>query len=260
MRFSEPDLHSTAHRPTTVAVIPARLASTRLPRKVLRDIAGKPMLQWIVEAALASPLLDRVVVATDSEEVMTLARQQGWQALLTSPDLQSGSDRVHAAAQQFAGDIIVNIQGDEPMLRPAHIAALLAPFTRDGADAQVSTLWTPCTPEEVADPNAVKVTLAEDGRALYFSRSTIPHDRDHAGGILYRKHLGLYAYRRAALDRFATLPPHPLEIAERLEQLRLLAHGIPIHVEQTPHTTIGVDTEADLQRVAALLSRRADRL
>jgi 3-deoxy-manno-octulosonate cytidylyltransferase (CMP-KDO synthetase) len=238
----------------TLAVIPARLASTRLPRKVLREIAGKPMLQWIVEAALASPQLDRVVVATDSEEVMAVAARHGWEAMLTSPELQSGSDRVHAVAQQIPSDIVVNIQGDEPMLRPAHIAALLAPFTRPGIDAQVTTLWTPCTEEEIADPNAVKVVLAEDGRALYFSRSTIPYDRDRLGGIVYRKHLGLYAYRREALERFAALPPHPLETTERLEQLRLLTHGIPIYVERTPFTTIGVDTELDLQRVANLLS------
>lgn len=247
---------SAAKRPSTLAVIPARVASTRLPRKVLRDIAGKPMLQWIVEAALSSPRLDRVIIATDSDEVMALAAERGWEAMLTSPDLQSGSDRVHAVSQQISAEIVVNIQGDEPMLRPAHIDALLAPFDRSGIDAQVTTLWTPCTPEEVNDPNAVKVVLADDGRALYFSRSTIPFDRDRTGGILYRKHLGLYAYRRAALERFSALPPHPLETTERLEQLRLLTDNIPIYVEQTPHTTIGVDTEADLDRVAALLSAR----
>ena len=238
----------------TLAVIPARLASTRLPRKVLREIAGKPMLQWIVEAALASPKLDRVVVATDSDEVMALAAERGWEAMLTSPELQSGSDRVHALSQQIASEIVVNIQGDEPMLRPAHIDALLAPFDRSGIDAQVTTVWTPCTGAEITDSNAVKVVLAEDGRALYFSRSTIPFDRDRSGSVVYCKHLGLYAYRRAALERFAALPPHPLETAERLEQLRLLAHNIPIYVEQTPHTTIGVDTEADLERVAKLLT------
>lgn len=238
----------------TLAVIPARLASTRLPRKVLRELAGKPMLQWIVEAALASPKLDRVVVATDSEEILALAAAHGWEAMLTSPDLQSGSDRVYAVSRQIPSEIVVNIQGDEPMLRPAHIDALLAPFSRTGIDPQVTTLWTPCTSEEIADPNAVKVVLAEDGRALYFSRSTIPFDRDHAGNITYHKHLGFYAYRRAALARFASLPPHPLETTERLEQLRLLAHNIDIYVEQTPHTTIGVDTDADLVRVAAILT------
>lgn len=238
----------------TLAVIPARLASTRLPRKVLREIAGKPMLQWIVEAALASPKLDRVVVATDSEEVMALAAERRWEAMMTSPSLQSGSDRVHGVSREIPSEIVVNIQGDEPMLQPAHIDALLAPFDRPGIDVQVTTLWTPCTPEEIADPNAVKVVLAEDGRALYFSRSTIPFDRERSGNLTYRKHLGLYAYRRAALERFASLPPHPLEISERLEQLRLLAHNIPIYVEQTPYTTIGVDTEADLARVAPLLA------
>jgi 3-deoxy-manno-octulosonate cytidylyltransferase (CMP-KDO synthetase) len=245
-----------SRQPFILAVIPARLASTRLPRKVLRDIAGKPMLQWIVEAALAAPRLDRVVIATDSDEVLALAKEHGWEAIMTSPDLQSGSDRVHAVSQQIASDIVVNIQGDEPMLRPAHIDALLAPFDRAGIDAQVTTLWTPCTAEEIADQNAVKVVLAEDGRALYFSRSTIPFDRDRTGTTVYRKHLGIYAYRRATLQRFATLSPHPLEITERLEQLRLLAHNIPIYVEQTPYTTIGVDTEADLDRVAAILSAR----
>src|SRR6201996_8181332 len=175
----------------TLAVIPARLASTRLPRKVLREIAGKPMLQWIVEAALAAPQLDRVVVATDSDEVMALAAEHGWEAMLTSVNLQSGSDRVHAVSRQIPSQIVLNIQGDEPMLLPAHIDALLAPFERPAMDAHVTTLWTPCTPEEIADPNAVKVVLAEDGRALYFSRSTIPHDRDSAGRTTYCKHLGL---------------------------------------------------------------------
>lgn len=243
----------------TLAVIPARLASTRLSRKVLRDIAGKPMLQWIVEATLAAPRLDRVVIATDSDEVMTLAAHHGWEAMLTSPDLQSGSDRVHAVSREIPSEIVVNIQGDEPMLRTAHIDALLAPFDRAGIEAQVATLWTPCTPGEINDPNAVKVVLAEDGRALYFSRSTIPFNRDQSGRIGYRKHLGLYAYRRQALERFAALPPHPLETAESLEQLRLLAHNIPIYVEQTPHTTIGVDTEADLERVAAILASQSSR-
>ena len=160
---------------------------------------------------------------------------------------------MHAVSQQIPSEIVVNIQGDEPMLRPEHIDALLAPFDRAKIDAQVTTLWTPCAAAEIADPNAVKVVLAEDGRALYFSRATIPFDRDHSGDVVYRKHLGLYAYRRAALERFAALPPHLLETTERLEQLRLLAHNIPIYVEHTPYTTVGVDTEDDLERVAAIL-------
>jgi 3-deoxy-manno-octulosonate cytidylyltransferase (CMP-KDO synthetase) len=235
-----------------VGVIPARLESTRLARKVLRVIAGKPMLQWVVEAALACPGLDEVMVATDADEVMRLAEARAWRAMLTSPLLKSGSDRVHAVAQSIAGDIFVNIQGDEPLLRPEHIDALLAPFGRAATQAQVSTLWTDCNAAEAGDPNVVKLVLAEDGRALYFSRAAIPYSRDGRGAG-YRRHIGMYAYRRAALERFATLAPSALEETERLEQLRLLEHGIPIYAEYTPFPTIGVDTEADVARAAAAL-------
>jgi 3-deoxy-manno-octulosonate cytidylyltransferase (CMP-KDO synthetase) len=236
-----------------VGVIPARLESTRLPRKVLRVIAGKPMLQWVVEAALACPGLDEVMVATDADEVMRLAEARAWRAMMTSPLLKSGSDRVHAVAQSIAGDIFVNIQGDEPLLRPEHIDALLAPFGRAATQAQVSTLWTDCSAVEAGDPNVVKLVLAEDGRALYFSRAAIPYARDGKGWERYRRHIGMYAYRRASLERFASLAPGALEETERLEQLRLLEHGIPIYAEYTPFPTIGVDTEADVARAAAAL-------
>lgn len=247
---------SESERLRVVGVIPARLASTRLARKVLRTVAGKPMLAWVVEAARGCPRLDAVVVAADSEEVMALAAAQGWTAMLTSAALQSGSDRVHAVAQSVHADIYVNIQGDEPLLRPEHIEALLAPFARRAADAQVSTLWTDCTEHEVGDPNVVKVVLAEDGRALYFSRAAIPYPRDGVSAVRYAKHIGMYAYRRAALERFATLPPGRLEQVERLEQLRLLEHGVAIHAEYTPYPTVGVDTEADLERAAEVLANR----
>ena len=234
-----------------LGVIPARLASTRLPRKVLREIAGRPMLAWVYEAARACPQLNDVLIATDSEEVAALCRTHDWRYLLTSPDLTSGTDRVHAVAQQVAADIYVNIQGDEPLVLAEHLTALLRPFARP--EVQVTTIKTPCTPENIHNPNAVKVVTASDGRALYFSRSTIPHNRDGAPGLTYWKHIGLYAYRKAALDLFPTLPHSPLEHTERLEQLRFLENGIPIHVEITGHDTIGVDTEEDLQRVEALL-------
>ncbi len=237
-----------------VCVIPARLNSTRLPRKVLRTIAGKPMLAWVVEAARACSRLDDVIVATDSGEVMALAARHRWTAMLTSAALQSGSDRVYAAAKSVPADIYVNIQGDEPLLRPEHIEALLAPFERLDGDAQVSTLWTDCAADEVDDPNVVKVVLAEDGRALYFSRAAIPFHRDGPGASRHARHIGMYAYRAAALERFATLPPGRLEQTERLEQLRLLEHGIVIHAEYTPYPTIGVDTEADVERAAAALA------
>jgi 3-deoxy-manno-octulosonate cytidylyltransferase (CMP-KDO synthetase) len=236
-----------------VAVIPARLASTRLPGKVLRPIAGVPMLGWVYRAALACPQLDQVLIATDSSEVVAYADSEGWPSVMTSPDLTSGTDRVHAVSGLVDADIYVNIQGDEPLIRREHIDALLRPFALAAAD--VTTLSTPCSPAEVDDPNAVKVVTASDGRALYFSRASIPYNR----GISTppRKHLGLYAYRKAALARFAALPPSPLEMTERLEQLRLLENGINIYVEHTTFTTIGVDTEADLLAAEQVLQQLA---
>jgi 3-deoxy-manno-octulosonate cytidylyltransferase (CMP-KDO synthetase) len=195
--------------PRTLAVIPARLSSTRLPRKVLREIAGRPMLAWVYDAARACPQLDEVVIATDSEDVSALCEKNGWPFERTSADLPSGTDRVHAVAQRRDAEIYVNIQADEPMLTPGHISALLAPFAQPHVD--VTTLKVPCTPENIANPNAVKVVTALDGRALYFSRATIPYDRDGAGSATYWKHIGLYAYRRAALNRFAALAPSQLE-------------------------------------------------
>ena len=236
-----------------IGVIPARLASTRLPRKVLREIAGEPMLAWVYRAAQSCKLLDEILIATDSSEVMDFARQRGLAAVLTPADCASGTDRVYAVAQSVPADIYVNIQGDEPMLRPEHIAALLEPFAR--AEVEVATLATPCAADEIANPNAVKVVTAANGRALYFSRATIPYDRDGHGGVTYRKHMGFYAYRRAALQRFPKLPPSALEAAEKLEQLRFLENGIDIYVTETPHDTIGVDTEDDLRRVEEVLSR-----
>ena len=234
-----------------VAVIPARLASTRLPGKVLLPIAGVPMLGWVYRAALGCPQLDQVVIATDSQEVAAYADSQGWPSLMTSPDLASGTDRVHAVAAVIDADIYVNIQGDEPLLRSEHIDALLRPFALP--QAEVTTLSTPCSLPEVDDPNVVKVVTAGDGRALYFSRATIPYNRGIA--VAPRKHLGLYAYRKAALQRFAGLPPSPLEQAERLEQLRMLENGIAIYVEHTHLVTIGVDTAEDLQAAERTLQQ-----
>ena len=244
---------SSTH-PRIIGIIPARLASTRLPRKVLREIAGEPMLAWVYQAAKACPQLDEVVVATDSAEVQALCDQRGWRCLLTSPDLPSGTDRLYAVSRVIDADIYVNIQADEPLLLPDHITAILALFT--SADVDVTTPKVRCTSEDIANPNAVKVVTAIDGRALYFSRSTIPFDRDGQGKTTYWKHLGLYAYRRKALERFAALAPSELELSERLEQLRLLENGISIYVAETSHDTIGVDTEEDRQRVEAILLQR----
>jgi len=233
------------------AVIPARLSSTRLTRKVLRLIAGRPMVEWVWRAAHASGLMDPVLVATDSEEVASVCRQRAIPVVLTSPQCPSGSDRVREVARQIDADIYVNIQGDEPTLTPDFFPPLLALFDRP--EVEVATLSVRCPPHEIANPNAVKVVTALDGRALYFSRATIPFDRDQTGFTGYRKHLGIYAYRKAALERFAALPPSPLEGLEKLEQLRLLENNIALYVANAPRDTIGVDTEEDLARAEALL-------
>jgi 3-deoxy-manno-octulosonate cytidylyltransferase (CMP-KDO synthetase) len=178
---------------------------------------------------------------------------------MTSPDLPSGTDRIHAISHAYDADIYVNIQGDEPFLRPEHIAALLKPFSQPHVD--VTTVKVPCTPENITNPNAVKVVTATDGRALYFSRATIPYDRDASlrqGGTTpqYWKHIGLYAYRKAALLRFPALPPSTLERTERLEQLRFLENGISLYVEPTEFDTVGVDTETDLKVAEEMLLAR----
>jgi 3-deoxy-manno-octulosonate cytidylyltransferase (CMP-KDO synthetase) len=238
-----------------IAVIPARLASTRLPRKVLRQIAGRPMLAWVYDAARSSPLLADVVVATDCDEVLALCRQHGWNARMTSCEHRSGTDRVYEIARAVPAEVYVNVQGDEPLARPEHIAALLTPLADPAV--LVSTLRTPASAADIDNPNAVKVVTDSSGRALYFSRATIPYARDRSGEPRYFKHLGFYAYRRPALERFCSLPESSLERSERLEQLRFLENGIPIQVAETPYDTIGVDTEDDLRRVEELLKHRS---
>lgn len=235
-------------------VIPARLGSTRLSRKVLREIAGRPMVEWVWRAAAASGRMDPVVVATDCDEVAAVCRERGMRVAMTSPECASGTDRVYEVARQIDADIYVNIQGDEPTLTAEFFGPLLDLFVRP--EVEVGTLAVRCLPEEFANPNAVKVVTARDGRALYFSRAAIPFDRDGTGFAGYRKHLGIYAYRKAALERFAALEPSPLEKLERLEQLRLLENGMGIYVAEAPGDTIGVDTEEALTRAEAMLRGR----
>jgi 3-deoxy-manno-octulosonate cytidylyltransferase (CMP-KDO synthetase) len=239
---------------SVVGVIPARLGSTRLRRKVLRLIAGLPMIEWVYRAARDSGLVDTVLIATDSEEVAAVCLERELPVVLTSPECASGSDRVREVAALVPGDIYVNIQGDEPTLTPQFFPPLLALFDRP--EVQVATLAVRCGLEDIANPNAVKVVTAADGKALYFSRATIPYDRDAEGCGGYRKHLGIYAYRRAALEQFSALPPGWLERVERLEPLRLLENGIDIYVAAAPADTIGVDTEEDLARAEAVLLER----
>lgn len=237
----------------TVVVIPARLASTRLPRKMLREIAGKPLVGWVYEAVCSSPLLADVIIATDSEEIMAVCRQFGWNARLTSPTHCSGTERVHEISNSTTADVYLNVQGDEPLVHSEQIATLLNVMT--DSSIQVGTLKTPCPPEDISNPSAVKVVTVAVGRALYFSRATIPFDRD-GGGSHYFKHLGLYAYRKSALDFFVSQPESALEKSERLEQLRFLENGIPIYVGETPYDSVGVDTEEDLRRVTEILRQR----
>jgi 3-deoxy-manno-octulosonate cytidylyltransferase (CMP-KDO synthetase) len=236
----------------TLGVIPARLASSRLPRKVLREIAGRPMIWHVWDRARRAPALDEVLVATDSDEVADACARLGIPALLTSPAHPSGTDRVWEVSRQRAADVYVNIQGDEPLVTAGHLELLVAPF-RQRPDTQVSTLCIRATPEEVPRPSVNKVVRDAEGRALYFSKYPIPYDRDGLQPIRY-KHVGLYAYRGEALERFHGLPPSPLERAECLEQLRFLENGIPIVVMETEEPTIGVDTEEDLRAVQAILA------
>lgn len=235
-----------------IAVIPARLASTRLPRKMLREIAGKQLIGVVYEAVRSSPLLAEVIIATDSEEIMKVCREHDWKAQMTSPAHRSGTERVHEVSARETADVYINVQGDEPLIRPEHIATLLQ--VMENSEAQVGTLITPAADVDIQNPNAVKAVADLGGRALYFSRATIPFDRDGAQPR-YFKHLGLYAYRKTALDRFVNLPESSLEKSERLEQLRFLENGIPIFVGKTSHDSVGVDTEEDLQRVIGILRK-----
>lgn len=233
-----------------IAIIPARLASTRLPRKMLREIAGKPLIGVVYEAVSRSSLLADVTIATDSEEILSVCREHGWKARMTSSAHSSGTERVHEISADVAAELYINVQGDEPMVRPEQIASLIQ--VMENPATQVGTLKTPAAAEDIANPNAVKVVTDLNGRALYFSRATIPFDRNQTHPR-YFKHLGLYAYRKPALDQFVKLPESALERSERLEQLRFLENGIPIFVGETPYDSIGVDTEEDLQRVMEIL-------
>jgi len=224
-------------------VVPARRAATRLPDKLRLDESGQPLLAHTLRRCLASRRADRVLAAVDGEELAEVARAAGAEAVLTDPELPSGSDRVWAAVQRFpeAGRI-VNVQGDEPEMDPAAIDQL---FDALAGGAEVATLaapWPAQTPHQ--DAAAVKAVRAEDGRALYFSRAPIPHPRN-AGGAVPLLHLGVYAYTRAALAAFASSPPSPLERTEGLEQLRFLERGTPVQLLEWPHAFPGIDTRAD---------------
>ncbi|MFM4648809.1 3-deoxy-manno-octulosonate cytidylyltransferase [Aeromonas bivalvium] len=250
-----------------VVVIPARYASTRLPGKPLADIAGRPMVQHVVEKALQSGA-DRVIVATDDERVRAalapFAAASGAEVCMTSPDHQSGTERLAEVCRHygFASDtIIVNVQGDEPLIPPAIIRQVADNLA--AASAPMATLSVPILDaEEAFNPNAVKVVTDKDGYALYFSRAPIPWERDSFAvsreqiGPWFQRHIGIYAYRAGFIERYVTWAPSQLEQVECLEQLRVLWYGEKIHVAQAlAAPPVGVDTQADLDKVRALLAR-----
>lgn len=236
-----------------VTIIPARYASTRLPGKPLLDIAGKPMIRHVVERVSQARLIDQVIVATDDERIATVVRSFGGEVRLTAEDHPTGTDRLAEVALTLpAAEIIVNVQGDEPLIPPQAIDALAAAFTGQ-PDLQMATLITALSDEEAHNPAVVKVVASLDGHALYFSRSLIPYPRNHGPQTRYFKHIGVYAYRRDFLLHFAKLAPTPLEQTESLEQLRALEHGYRIRLIETPFRSVGVDTPEDLLRVRQLV-------
>ena len=241
--------------PRLAIVIPARYASTRLPGKPLADILGKPMVQHVYERALAVPGVDTVVIATDDQRVVDAVRGFGGRCVMTSPDHPSGTDRLAEVMQTVDADIYINLQGDEPLVRPADIA-LLADGMRADSAVQVGTLCHAIDAQEARNPNTVKVVLAANGDALYFSRAAIPFARDDAPAS-YLKHVGVYAYRREVLAAYSALPAAMLEQAEKLEQLRLLAAGLRIRAFQVEPSGPGVDTPECLARVRALMAGEA---
>lgn len=264
---------------TTVAIVPARLASTRLPGKALIDIAGKPMVCWVAERALAARNVDRVIVATDSAEIVDAVQPTGIEVVLTSSRHTSGTDRVaEVAASLPEAEIIVNVQGDEPLISPQTIEKAvdaMAAEMRKPSGAGIVTTWEWIESNaELFNPDLVKVVVDDDDHAIYFSRSPVPFPRAavkrHGSPEvaleeepdllkLFRKHTGLYVYRRDVLLEFTKWPQAQLERIEALEQLRALSHGVKIKVVEACSTSIGVDTLVDLQRVRLAIAELGTR-
>lgn len=247
-----------------VAVIPARFYSTRLPQKMLADIGGKPMVQWVVESVKQAKLVDRVLVATDDERIAEKVRSFGGEVVMTSPELRSGTDRVAAVSKECPGDIFVNVQGDEPLLEPEVIDQAVQ-LVKSGQFKMASAMTPLSSVEELEDPACVKVIADAAGRAIYFSRYPIPFSRiaphmDEFESLFSLKstenwpcqrHLGLYVFSKETLIQFSELPPVPMERAESLEQLRALYHGISVGMVKVKSKSYGIDTAADLERARA---------
>ncbi|MDF1614912.1 3-deoxy-manno-octulosonate cytidylyltransferase [Desulfurivibrio dismutans] len=244
-------------QPQVVAVIPARYHSNRFEGKPLALIKGKPMIQRVYERAQAVPMLSRVAVATDDQRIAECVRAFGGEAVMTRSDHVSGTDRLAEAATIMdidEHDVVVNIQGDQPLFDPAVVGQVAGPLLADPALPMATLIYRIIRPEEINDPNHVKTVFDRQGRALYFSRSPIPHQRDPEGGTpTYYKHLGFYAYRKGFLLTFVGLPEGEWEYFEKLEQLRALEYGYTIQVVLTEHDSVEVDTPNDLQRVEQLI-------
>jgi 3-deoxy-manno-octulosonate cytidylyltransferase (CMP-KDO synthetase) len=244
----------------SVAVIPVRLASTRLPRKVLADICGKPLVQHVWERVSQAENVDGLVVATDSPEVVQVVSEWGGRAILTDPACQSGTERIASILAEIDAELVLNVQGDEPLVDPGMLDALIASWMSAPCDL-ITPVYRITSVDELGNPNVVKVARAQDGWALYFSRSPVPFVRDWpVEKWLERQafwgHVGVYGYRRQVLASYASLPLSPLQAAESLEQLRFLEAGYSIQTVETTYRSIAVDTQEDLERVRRIICER----
>ncbi|KPQ06837.1 MAG: KDO cytidylyltransferase KdsB [Algoriphagus marincola HL-49] len=230
----------------TAALIPARFASSRLPQKLVQDLEGKSVIQRTYLSTVGTGVFDEVWVVCDHELIEEQVLAVGGKVFRSQKEHESGSDRIAEALAQVDADLIVNVQGDEPFQDTKSLQDLVAVFT--DSSVQMASLYFNISPEEAANPNAVKVVLDQNSDALYFSRSPIPFDRERSGDFSYKKHVGIYAYRRELLLEFTTWPKGELEQVEMLEQLRILEHGVKIRMVETSHQAIAIDTAEDLER------------
>jgi 3-deoxy-manno-octulosonate cytidylyltransferase (CMP-KDO synthetase) len=242
-----------------VCIIPARYESSRFPGKPLADLCGKPMIQHVYERVLKAKTVSYAAVATDHDEIFKAVLEFGGQAIMTSPEHRSGTDRIAEAVAGLdlvADDIVVNIQGDQPLFEPSQIDEVVRPLLDDPTVPMSTLIYKIRRDEEITHPNAVKVVFDRDHFAVYFSRATIPYVRDPGQTVNYYKHHGIYAYRRSFLAKFTRLPEGTLERLEALEQLRAIEHGYKIKVVETPYDSIEVDTCEELARVARMIEGR----
>ncbi len=238
-----------------LGVIPARYQSTRLPGKPLLQIAGKPMIQWVYEAAHTATLVDEIVVATDDQRIFDAVKQFGGAVEMTSANHPTGTDRLAEVARRHQCDLVINIQGDEPLIQGEVVDSIVRPLM-DNSDLSMSTAKVRLVEQaQIDEPSVVKVVTDENGLALYFSRSPIPYPRKKEAAR-YWKHVGLYGYRRDFLLKYVELPQSQLELAESLEQLRVLSYGYRIQVIEVAQDSVGVDTPDDLERVRAILENK----